>query len=104
MPATTVQYNGNGATGGNIPNPQYFTPYTTTPFPYTVPGNIGNGTTSTPTNILTKSTAPNTFKGWNTQADGNGINYGPTALDPANNPTYNGASGSLILYAKWASS
>jgi uncharacterized repeat protein (TIGR02543 family) len=104
MPNYTVQYDGNGATGGNIPNPQYFTPYTTTPFPYTVPGNIGNGTTSTPTNILTKSTAPNTFKGWNTQADGNGINYGPTALDPANNPTYNGASGSLILYAKWASS
>jgi uncharacterized repeat protein (TIGR02543 family) len=35
-----------------------------------------------------------TFSGWNTAADGSGTNYAAGA-------TYNGSSGSLILYAKW---
>jgi hypothetical protein len=94
MPDYTVQYNGNGATGGSIPDPRYFAPYTATAFPYTVLGNTGS---------LTKSTAPNTFKGWNTKADGTGTNYGPNTpspLDPTNITTYGGGA-SLILYAKW---
>jgi hypothetical protein len=108
MPSYTIQYDPNGATGPNsfinetgLPAPQYFAPYNTditpTPptFPITISGNTGP---------LTKSTPPNVFKGWNTQADGLGTNYGPNTpapLDPTNITTYNGSSGSLILYAKW---
>jgi uncharacterized repeat protein (TIGR02543 family) len=47
------------------------------------------------------------FKGWNTAADGSGTKYGPISpapLDPANNTTYNGSSGSIILYARWGTS
>jgi uncharacterized repeat protein (TIGR02543 family) len=93
MPNYTVQYDGNGATGGTIPAPLYFAPYTGTAFPYTVPGN---------TSSLTKPGL--TFKGWNTAADGSGTNYGPNTpapLNPANNTTYAGGA-SLILYAVWA--
>jgi uncharacterized repeat protein (TIGR02543 family) len=94
MPNYTVQYDGNGATVGSIPNPQYFAPYTATAFPYTVVGNTG---------FLTKLTSPSIFKGWNTKADGTGTNYGPNSpspLDPTNNTTYIGGA-SIILYAKW---
>jgi hypothetical protein len=85
MPATTVQYNGNGATGGSIPNPQYFGTYTGgTPTSVTISGNTGS---------LTKSTAPSTFSGWNTQANGLGTPYTAGA-------TYSGSS-NLILYAIW---
>jgi hypothetical protein len=42
---------------------------------------------------LTKSTAPNTFSGWNTLADGSGTNY-------ASGATYTGGA-SLLLFAKW---
>jgi hypothetical protein len=85
MPATTVQYNGNGATGGSIPNPQYFGTYTGgTPISVTISGNTGS---------LTKSTAPSTFSGWNTQANGLGTPYTAGA-------TYSGSS-NLILYAIW---
>jgi uncharacterized repeat protein (TIGR02543 family) len=85
MPDTTVQYDGNGATGGSIPNPQYFGTYTEgTPTSVTISGNTGS---------LTKSTAPSTFSGWNTAANGTGTNYAPGA-------TYSGGA-SLILYAKW---
>jgi hypothetical protein len=93
MPATTVQYNGNGATGGSIPNPQYFGTYTGgTPTSVTISGNTGS---------LVKTGF--TFKGWNTQADGLGTNYGPNTpapLDPTNITTYSGGA-SIILYARW---
>jgi uncharacterized repeat protein (TIGR02543 family) len=81
MPATTVQYDGNGATGGTLPNPQYFGTYTGGPASITISG-IGS---------LTKS--PSTFNGWNTAADGSGTNYAAGA-------TYN--SGNAILYAQWS--
>ena len=86
MPDYTVQYDGNGATGGTIPAPLYFAPYTGTAFPYTVVGNTGS---------LTKSTAPSTFSRWNTAADGSGTNYGPGYTT-----TYTGGA-SIILYAIW---
>ena len=85
MPNYTVQYDGNGATGGTIPAPQYFAPYTGTAFPYTVVGNTGT---------LTKT--PSTFNKWNTAADGTGIDYGPGTA----NTTYAGGA-SIILYAVW---
>jgi uncharacterized repeat protein (TIGR02543 family) len=82
MPATTVQYNGNGADGGNIPNPQYFGTYTS---------NIPVSVTIAAQGSLTKTGF--TFNGWNTAADGSGTNYAAGAI-------YGGAA-SLILYAKW---
>jgi uncharacterized repeat protein (TIGR02543 family) len=98
MPNFTIQYDPNGANGPNaflnetgLPAPQYFAPYNTditpTPptFPITISGNTGP---------LTKSTAPSTFNGWNTKADGTGTPYAAGA-------TYNGSSGNLILYAQW---
>jgi len=86
MPDYTVQYDGNGATGGTPPIPKYFAPYyTINSFPYTVLGNTGS---------LTKSTAPSTFSGWNTQADGTGTPYAAGA-------SYSGGA-SLTLYAVWA--
>jgi uncharacterized repeat protein (TIGR02543 family) len=85
MPATTVQYNGNGATSGSIPNPQYFGTYTGgSPTSITVSGNTGS---------LTKSGS--TFTGWNTT---------PTSKatpDYAASAIYNGSSGNAILYANW---
>jgi uncharacterized repeat protein (TIGR02543 family) len=109
MPNFTIQYDPNGANGPNaflnetgLPAPQYFAPYNTditpTPptFPYTISGNTGP---------LTKTGF--VFKGWNTAADGSGTKYGPISpapLDPANNTTYNGSSGSIILYARWGTS
>jgi uncharacterized repeat protein (TIGR02543 family) len=81
MPDTTVQYDGNGATGGSIPNPQYMSPYTGTAS-ITISANTGS---------LTKTGF--TFSGWNTAADGSGTNYAAGA-------TYGGGA-SLILYAKW---
>ena len=87
LPNYTVEYNGNGATGGSIPVPTYFAPYTGTSFPYTVLGNTGS---------LTKSTAPSTFSKWNTQANGLGTDYGPGTA----NLTYAGGA-SITLYAIW---
>jgi uncharacterized repeat protein (TIGR02543 family) len=97
MPSYTIQYDPNGANGPNaffnetgLPAPQYFAPYNTditpTPptFPITISGNTGP---------LTKSTAPSTFNGWNTKADGTGTPYAAGA-------TYSGGA-SLILYAQW---
>jgi uncharacterized repeat protein (TIGR02543 family) len=91
MPATTVQYNGNGNLGssgfttGSIPNPQYFAPYTAvSPTFVTISGNTG---------AMTKFLAPSTFSGWNTAANGSGTGYAPGVI-------YNGSS-NLILYANW---
>jgi uncharacterized repeat protein (TIGR02543 family) len=81
MPNYTVQYDGNGATGGTIPAPQYFGTYTGITS-ITISGNTGS---------LTKTGF--TFSGWNTAADGTGTNYAAGA-------TYGGGA-SLTLYAKW---
>ena len=85
LPNYTVEYNGNGATGGSIPTPVYMSPYTATTTT-TIGGNTGS---------LTKSTAPTTFSRWNTAADGSGTNYGPGYTT-----TYAGGA-SIILYAIW---
>jgi uncharacterized repeat protein (TIGR02543 family) len=91
MPNVTVQYEPNGATGPSfnytsIPAPQYFGTYTGgTPTSITISG-VGS---------LVKSGFA--FSGWNTQANGTGTPYGPSTV----NPTYNGSSGNLILYAQW---
>ena len=87
MPSTTVQYDGNGATGPtfvytSIPAPQYMSPYTGITS-ITISGNTGS---------LVKIGF--TFNGWNTKADGTGTPYAAGA-------TYNGSSGNLILYARW---
>jgi uncharacterized repeat protein (TIGR02543 family) len=85
MPLTTVQYDGNGATGPSsnftsIPAPQYMSPYT--------------GTTSiTISGVGSLVKSGSTFIGWNTAANGSGTNYAAGA-------TYNGGA-SLILYAQW---
>ena len=86
LPNYTVEYNGNGATGGNIPVPVYMSPYTATTTT-TIGGNTG---------LLTKPTAPNTFNRWNTKADGTGTDYGPGTA----NTTYGGGA-SITLYAIW---
>jgi uncharacterized repeat protein (TIGR02543 family) len=92
LPDYTVEYNGNGnSPGGNLPIPVFMSPYTGTTS-ITISGNTGS---------LTKTGF--VFKGWNTQADGSGTNYGPISpapLDPANNTTYSGGA-SIILYARW---
>ena len=84
MPNYTIEYNGNGATSGNIPDPVYMSPYTATT---TTPiGGVGS---------LVKSTTPSTFSRWNTAADGSGTNYGPGYTT-----TYSGGA-SITLYAIW---
>jgi hypothetical protein len=83
MPNYTVEYNGNGATGGSIPDPVYMFPYTAIT-PVTISGNTGS---------LTKSIAPSTFSRWNTQANGLGTDYFPGNLYSL--------SASIILYAIW---
>ena len=90
MPNFTVQYDGNGATGGTIPAPLYFAPYTLTAFPYTVVGNTGT---------LTKT--PSTFNKWNTKADGTGTDYGPGTANTTYDPNSPPGGTSLILYAIW---
>ncbi len=86
LPNYTIEYNGNGATGGNIPAPVYMSPYTATTSS-TIGGNTG---------LLTKSTAPSTFSRWNTAADGSGTNYGTGYTT-----TYSGGA-SITLYAIWS--
>ena len=81
LPNYTVEYNGNGATGGNIPVPIYMAPYTGTAS-ITLSGNTGS---------LTRTGF--TFSGWNTASNGSGTNY-------AGGATYSGGA-SLTLYAKW---
>ena len=85
IPNFTVQYDGNGATDGALPAPQYMSPYTATTS-ITIGGNTG---------ALTKSSIPTTFSRWNTAANGTGTNYGPGYTT-----TYNGGE-SIILYAIW---
>jgi uncharacterized repeat protein (TIGR02543 family) len=88
MPLTTVQYDGNGATGPSfvytsIPAPQYMSPYTGITS-ITISGNTGS---------LVKTGF--TFNGWNTTTTSS---VTPTYAVGA---TYNGSSGNLILYANW---
>ena len=85
LPNYTVEYNGNGATGGSIPVPVYMSPYTPTAS-VDISGNTGS---------LIKSTAPSTFSRWNTAADGSGTNYGTGYTT-----TYNDGA-SITLYAIW---
>ena len=82
LPDYTVEYNGNGATGGNIPVPVYMSPYTAT-------------TTATIGGVGTLTKAPSTFSRWNTAADGSGTDYGPGYTT-----TYAGGA-SITLYAIW---
>jgi len=82
LPNYTVEYYGNGNTGGTPPGPQYMDPYI-------------SGTTSVALRTNSGSLAKTgfTFSGWNTAADGSGSNYAVSA-------TYNTAA-NLRLYAKW---
>jgi uncharacterized repeat protein (TIGR02543 family) len=83
LPNYTIEYNGNGNTGGSfLPPPQYMDPYVSGTTSITISGNIGS---------LTKTGF--TFSGWNTAANGSGTNYAAGA-------TYGGGA-SLTLYAKW---
>ncbi|AUS88972.1 cell surface glycoprotein [Lysinibacillus sp. YS11] len=76
----TITYNGNTNTGGTAPTDSETYEQGET---VTVLGNIGN---------LVK--VGYTFEGWNTQADGRGIDY-------ASASTVLMGSGNIILYAKW---
>jgi uncharacterized repeat protein (TIGR02543 family) len=89
LPDYTVEYNGNGNTGGSLPPPEFMAPYSGTASII-----ISNNFRPPPFNTspyLTKSGF--TFTGWNTAADGTGTNY-------TGGTTYNGGA-SLTLYAKW---
>jgi uncharacterized repeat protein (TIGR02543 family) len=83
MPDYTVQYDGNGATGGKIRAPVYMSPYTATTTT-TIGGNTGS---------LTRTGF--TFSRWNTAANGSGTDYGPGYTT-----TYAGGA-SITLYAIW---
>ena len=74
----TVNYDGNGATGGSAPPSQVKTQYV-------------NLTLATNTGNLTRT--GHVFLGWNTAADGSGLNYAEGALYTAEAPA--------TLYAKW---
>ncbi|MFK5710219.1 InlB B-repeat-containing protein [Lysinibacillus boronitolerans] len=76
----TITYNGNTNTGGTVPTDSETYEQGET---VTVLGNTGN---------LVK--VGYIFEGWNTQADGRGIDYAPAS-------TFLMGSGSIILYAKW---
>jgi len=78
--AFTVNYNGNGSTGGSVPvDSNNYTPTQIV----TVLGNSGS---------LVKSGA--TFTGWNTAADGTGISYTQESMFVMSNY-------SITLYAQW---
>jgi len=83
IPQYTLQYDGNGNTGGSV---------TSTIYPYqsgstvTVLDNDGE---------LTKDGY--TFAGWNDRADGTGTDYAPSSV-------FTMGAANLILYAKWKES
>ena len=79
-PTFSVSYNGNGNTGGTTPSD---TASYSIGQSVTVLGNTGS---------LVKT--GNTFVGWNTQANGNGIGY-------AAGVSFVMGSGSVTLYAQW---
>jgi uncharacterized repeat protein (TIGR02543 family) len=76
---STITYNGNGNTGGSVPDPT-----------------IAKGTASNTTlaNAGTLVRTGFTFGGWNTQADGLGTNY-------ASGLTTYASTGNTTLYARW---
>jgi uncharacterized repeat protein (TIGR02543 family) len=80
QPAYTVVYNGNGNTGGSVPIDGNTYTYNQV---FAVIGNTGN---------LTK--IGGVFSGWNTKADGAGIDRVPGAF-------FAMGSANVILYAKW---
>ena len=93
MPNNTLQFNGNGATSGSIPNPTYFAPYNSSgPTSVAVGGNTG-ALKRTDTATLNEFV----FTKWNTAADGSGTNYGPGGFATS----YLASSGTNILYAQW---
>ena len=76
----TVTYNGNGATAGSVPYDAFgYEPSQT----FTVLGNTGN---------LVRTGY--TFSGWNSAADGKGMNFAPGATFTIN--------GDITLYAQWS--
>lgn len=87
LPNYTIEYNGNGNTGGSLPYPQYMDPYLSGTISITLRTNVGG--------VANGSLAKTgfTFSGWNTAANGTGTNYAAGA-------TYGGGA-SLTLYAKW---
>jgi uncharacterized repeat protein (TIGR02543 family) len=98
QPNYTVEYNGNGNTGGFLPPPEFMAPYTgATPTFITISNNLRPP--PFPTAYLTKSGS--VFSKWNTVAiptiSNPGTEYGPGTA----NTTYNGSVGNLILYAQW---
>ncbi|MGE7023410.1 InlB B-repeat-containing protein, partial [Solibacillus cecembensis] len=78
-PTYLVSYNGNGATGGQVPGNNSYEEKVIV----TVAANSGN---------LEKTGF--TFTGWNTQADGKGTHY-------AVNDTFKMGATNVTLYAKW---
>lgn len=79
-PTYTVTYNGNDSTAGTVPTDSQF--YIESD-PVTVLGNTGN---------LVKTGY--TFAGWNTKADGSGMDY-------TENTKFNIGTSNVTLYAQW---
>ncbi|AVK85909.1 hypothetical protein C3943_21630 [Lysinibacillus sp. B2A1] len=78
-PTYQVQYNANGATGGQVPNSRQFEE---------------NETVSVQENRGQLVRIGYTFKGWNTQADGKGTYYAEKATFPMGKVN-------ITLYAQW---
>jgi uncharacterized repeat protein (TIGR02543 family) len=84
LPNYTVEYNGNGNTSGTLPIPQYMDPYI-----------VGTTSILLRTNTGALAKIGFIFSGWNTAADGLGIDYAVSA------PYNSSSAASLTLYAKW---
>jgi uncharacterized repeat protein (TIGR02543 family) len=83
----TITYNGNGHTGGTVPDDQPKT-YGTELFLQNNSGAL----------VKANDIFSYTFEGWNTAANGSGTTYGEGALLTAD---LSPAMGSVTLYAKW---
>ncbi|MBH5319632.1 InlB B-repeat-containing protein [Paenibacillus sp. GSMTC-2017] len=81
LPTYTLTYSDNGSSSGNVPVDNN-SPYTT------------GAQTSILDNTGSLTKTGHTFAGWNTAADGNGINY-------AANDTFTMGTTNTTLYAKW---
>ncbi len=83
----TVTYNGNGNSGGVVPTSSGYT----NGQQVTVSGNIGSL-------VKLQDGISMSLVGWNTQADGNGVNY------RLGTGTFTMGSANVTLYAKWSTS